>query len=230
MATLDSRLGPGTLTLGTTDRGAQVSNCRLVPSNTSTDGTPTLGTPAPSADIATTWALTGSAIQDWEDPAGFVEYCRINNNTEVAFEWEPNSAKGISYTGTCKVVALEIGGDVAVQNTSAFEFSLVGEPVRSDAAAGVPSAPRNASAVAEGATIAVVDWDAPTSGSPTSYDVYQSATEAGVYSKIVANITKTGTTARVSSLTTATTYWFKVSGTNGTGEGVKSGAATVTTP
>jgi len=230
MATIDSRLGPGTLTLGTTDRGAQVSNCRLVPSNNSTDGTPTLGTPTPAADITTTWALVGSAIQDWEDPAGFVEYCRINNNTEVAFEWEPNSAKGITYTGTCKVVAVEIGGDVASQNTSDFEFSLVGDPVRSDAAAGVPSAPLNPVAKAESATVVVVDWDAPTSGSPTSYDVYQSSTEGGVYTKVTTNITKTGTTARLTSLTTATTYWFKVSGTNGTGEGVKSAACTVTTP
>jgi hypothetical protein len=230
MPTLDSRLGPGTLTLGTTDRGAQVSNCRLVPSNNSTDGTPTLGTPAPAADIETTWALTGSAIQDWEDPAGFVEYCRISNNTEVTFEWEPNSAKGITYTGTCKVVAVEIGGDVAAQNTSDFEFSLVGVPVRSDAAAGVPSAPLNVTASAEAATIVVVDWDAPTSGSPTSYTVYQAATELGVYSEVTTNITKTGTTARLSSLITGTTYWFKVSGTNITGEGVKSAAATATTP
>ena len=230
MPTIDSRLGPGTLTLGTTDFGVQISNVSLVPSHNTTDGTPTLGVPTPAAEATTTWALKGSAIQDWEDVAGFVEYCRANNNVEVAFAWEPNTGKTVSYSGLCKVLAVEIGGDVNTQITTDFEFAVTGAPAPVYGTASVPSVPTNVVVTAEGATIAIVDWNASVSGAPTSYDVYQSATQNGSFVKVVAAITKTGTTARVSSLTTATTYWFKVSATNGTGESALSAAASVTTP
>jgi hypothetical protein len=230
MAFNDSRLGPGTLTLGTTDFGVQISNVSLIPSHATTDGTPTLGTPEPAAEATTTWALKGSAIQDWESAAGFVEYCRANNNVVVSYSWVPNTAKTVTYSGTCKVLAIEIGGDVNKQVTSDFEFSVVGSPTVTYGTASVPTVPLNIVAKAESATVVVVDWDAPVAGAPTSYDVYQSSTEGGVYTKVTTNITKTGTTARLSSLTTATTYWYKVTATNGTGESLKSAAASVTTP
>lgn len=126
MALTDSRLGPGTLTLGSTDYGTQVSNVRLVPNNDTQDGTPTLGIPEPAPLITTTWALEGDAIQDWEDAAGFVEYCRTNNNITVAFEWVPNTAKSVTYSGQCTITAVEIGGAVAEQLSTSFTFQVVG--------------------------------------------------------------------------------------------------------
>lgn len=230
MAFNDSRLGPGTLTLGSTDFGVQISNVSLVPSHDTSDGTATLGDPTPAQEATTTWSLKGTAIQDWESEAGFVEYCRANNGTSVAFSWVPNTGKTVTYSGTCKVLAIEIGGDVNKQVTSSFEFSVTGDPTVVYGTASVPSVPLNVAASAESATVVVVDWDAPLTGSPTSYDVYQASTENGSYSKVTTNITKTGTTARLSSMTTATTYWFKVTATNGTGESGKSAAASVTTP
>lgn len=130
MPLTDSRLGPGTLSLGSTDYGTQVSNVRLVPSNDTEDGTPTLGIPTPPPLITTTWELQGTAIQDWEDAAGFVEYCRTTNNTTVAFEWVPNTGNGVTYSGNCTVTAVEIGGDVATQNTTDFTFRVVGDITR----------------------------------------------------------------------------------------------------
>ena len=132
-APVDSRLGPGTLTLGATDYGPQASNVRLVPDHAEEDGTPTLGDPTPAPDITTTWSLSGTAIQDWEEPLGFVEYCRDNNNTNVAFTWVPLTGAGVTFSGTCKVKAVEFGGDVAVQNTSDWEFPVVGDITRVDA-------------------------------------------------------------------------------------------------
>lgn len=132
-APVDSRLGPGTLTLGATDYGAQASNVRLVPDHNEEDGTPTLGDPTPAPDITTSWTLSGAAIQDWEEPLGFVEFCRDNNNTNVTFSWVPNSGAGVTFSGTCKVKAIEIGGDVSVQNSSDFEFPVVGAITRVDA-------------------------------------------------------------------------------------------------
>lgn len=126
----DSRLGPGTLTLGTTDYSAQCSNVRLVPSKDETDGTPTLATPEPAKEVKTSWTLSGTVIQDWESATGFVEYCRTNDTTSVAFVWEPNSDIGVTYSGTVQIYAIEIGGDVNTQTTSDFEFTVVGDITR----------------------------------------------------------------------------------------------------
>lgn len=126
----DSRLGPGTLTLGSTDFGVQISNVRLAPNHDEEDGTPTLGIPQPAPLVTTTWVLSGSAIQDWENDSGFVEYCRTNNNTVVTFEWVPNDGKAVKFTGNCQVKAVEFGGDVASQNTTDWEFAVVGDPAR----------------------------------------------------------------------------------------------------
>lgn len=134
MTVVDSRQGPGTLSLGTlTGAGCQMSNVRLVPAQDETEGTPTLCDPTPAPDVQTVWTLEGSAVQDWEDSAGFVEFCRNNDGTTVAFEWAPNTTHGVTYSGSCQVRAVEIGGDVGVQNTTDFSFPVVGDLSRTDA-------------------------------------------------------------------------------------------------
>lgn len=139
MAATDSRLGPGTLSLGTlTGAGCQMANVRLTPEHEDEDGTPTLCDPKPAPELTTKWLLSGTAVQDFEKPAttGFVEYCRTHNGEEVAFEWVPNTSYGtttpLEYSGTCQVRAVEIGGDVAVQTTTDFEFPVVGELSRTE--------------------------------------------------------------------------------------------------
>lgn len=134
MAPVDSRLGPGTLTIGTTmtSAGCQASNVKLVPEYDEEDGTATLCEPKPAPLLTEKWKLTGTAIQDWQEDDGFVEFCRTNAMTEQAFEWTPNTSYDplVVYSGTCQVRAIEFGGDVAKQNTSDWEFSLVGDLVR----------------------------------------------------------------------------------------------------
>lgn len=141
MAGFDSRLGPGTLKLGTlTGAGCQMANVKLTPNHEDEDGTPTLCDPEPAPDLKTSWVLAGTAIQDFEEPstAGFVEYARVNNGLEVAFEWVPNTSYGavtpLMYKGTCQVRAVEIGGDVAVQVTTDWEFPVVGAISRTEPA------------------------------------------------------------------------------------------------
>jgi hypothetical protein len=88
------------------------------------------------------------------------------------------------------------------------------------AGAVVPSVPRNLSGTAGASGVLVLDWDAPTTGAPiTSYDVYTGATLNGAYSKVVANIVKVGTTATLSSLTPGSSAYYRVTATNGNGEG-----------
>jgi hypothetical protein len=138
MPATDSRQGPGTLTLGTlTGAGCQMSNVRLVPEAEEEDGLPVLCDPDPAPSLTTNWSLQGTAVQDWELSAdtGFVEFCRVNDGLTVAFTWVPNTDIGVEYSGSCQVRAVEIGGDVAVQTTTDFEFPVVGELTRVDAVA-----------------------------------------------------------------------------------------------
>jgi len=137
MTLTDSRNGPGTLTLGELENaGCQMANIRLVPSHSETEGTATLCDVDPAPTLLTAWKLQGSAVQDFQKSAteGFVEFCRANNAKTVPFAWEPNTATmaGLTYTGSCLVRAVEIGGDVKVQNKADFEFPIVGPILRTE--------------------------------------------------------------------------------------------------
>ena len=145
MATTDSRQGPGTLTLGTTapdmiEVAAQAATVTLTPTVNSSDGTPTLETPAPAPETSITWELAISAIQDFEDPAGFVNFLMDHALAELSFEWTPITG-GLVYSGTVQIVPIDIGGDVGVQTVSDVSLPVVGEPTRTPAA---PLAARSA--------------------------------------------------------------------------------------
>jgi hypothetical protein len=142
----DSRLGPGTLQLGTAEYGQQITNVVLTPSLDSTDGTPTLADPDPLPDQKETWALEGSAIQDFELATGFVNYCFDNSGTSVPFTWTPNTDAGVVYSGTVLLSAVPIGGDAGVQVTADFSFPVDGKPTRVDGAPLSSSAKAKASA------------------------------------------------------------------------------------
>lgn len=159
MPITDSRLGPGTLTLGTlTGAGCQMANVKLVPDRSEEDGTPTLCDPKPAPLIETTWALEGSAVQDWEKDDGFVEFCRLNDGTTVPFSWVPNSGKGVTYSGSVQVRAVEFGGDVAKQNTTDFSFPVVGAVARAKGAvAPVKGAAKPGDTFATEATVTASD-------------------------------------------------------------------------
>lgn len=126
----DSRLGVGTLLLGTTDYGAQIANVVLTPTVDSTDGTPTLAVPDPLPEEKETWALEGSAIQDFELAAGFVNFCFDNAGSILPFELTPVTADGTKWAGTCRVWSIPVGGDAGVQITADFSFAVEGKPTR----------------------------------------------------------------------------------------------------
>src|SRR4029077_7612850 len=98
MPPTDSRLGPGTLKLGAplVDYSFQVANAALEPDVSEEDGTPTLATPAPAPLATVGWNLTGTAIQDFTNPAatGLQNYLMDHALQVVAFEFTPNTADG----------------------------------------------------------------------------------------------------------------------------------------
>lgn len=146
-AAYDSRLGPGTLTLGTTDFSHQASAVRLTPDVSSEDGTPTLATPDPAPESTVSWALNVDAIQDFENPTGLVNYLMDNALDEVPFDWTPLES-GPSYAGVVQIVPMEVGGDVAVQVVTSVELPVVGTPSRTPA---VPLDARSSSSSSEAA-------------------------------------------------------------------------------
>jgi hypothetical protein len=142
MPTTDSRQGPGKLTIGELadliEVAPQASTVKLTPTVNSNDGTPTLETPEPAPETTIAWSLNVSAIQDFEDPIGFVNFLMDHALAELPFVWEPVSPVAaeevVSYSGTLQVVPMEVGGDVAVQTITDVELPLVGQPVRTDPA------------------------------------------------------------------------------------------------
>lgn len=142
----DSRLGPGTLTLGGVERGAQIANVMLEPSTDEEDGTPTLENPDPLPELTESWTLSGEAVQDFEDPEGFVNYCMDNALTVVPFVWEPNTDAETQFAGNVLITSVPIGGDVATQNRASFEFPVQGTPARTDPAAAPAASTREAAA------------------------------------------------------------------------------------
>lgn len=132
MTITDSRLKAGTLTLDEAGSpvsfASQATNVRLVP-KTDEDGDEleVLSGDTIEPDDVTSWTLNITAVQDFDDAAGFVAYCLANAGTVVAFTWAPN-ATGVSYEGTCKIRPVEIGGDVNARNTTGAEFPVIGSP------------------------------------------------------------------------------------------------------
>jgi len=131
---VDSRLGPGTLTIATADYSYQIANVALEPDISDEDGTPTLATPDPAPLATIAWNLTGSAIQDFELGAtSFLNYLMDHALEEVAFDWIPITAvAGLKYSGTVQLRPAPIGGDAGVQITSDFTLPVIGQPTRTD--------------------------------------------------------------------------------------------------
>jgi hypothetical protein len=143
MAITDSRVKNGTLGLGETpiQFETQATNVAIVPDHTQEDGVETLSGDMSSPSLTTTYSLVITAIQDFDDAAGFVAYTWDESGTEVPFTWEPSGATGPTYAGTCQIRAVEVGGDVATQLTTEAEFPIVGVPTRTEPAAQAASTP-----------------------------------------------------------------------------------------
>lgn len=127
---VESRLRVGQLELGPYTFGCQQTAVTLTPTH-ETVGSDTVtwcGRTVP-ASVRTRWTLTGTAVSDFADPAGFVRYAHGADNTTVPFRWTPN-ATTIPWVGTVKVRAVEIGGTVGRRLTVGWTWPLEGAPAR----------------------------------------------------------------------------------------------------
>ena len=142
MTITESRVKNGVLTLDTTEFSCQATNVHLTPNyDDDGDAEETLCGDKIPAGKKERWVIGGTSIQDFDDPAGFVVFCRKNAMKTVPFEWEPNQDGAERVTGEVVILAVEYGGDVNSRLTTDWEFDASGDPwVWEPSAAGtVPS-------------------------------------------------------------------------------------------
>lgn len=125
----ESRLKGGTLTLDGDPFAKQASNVTLEPkTDEQGDALETLDESTIEPEDVTTWSLKIGAVQDFDDPAGFIAFTLENAGAIVPFVWKGN-ATGTSFAGTCKVRPVAIGGDVNARLTTEAEWPIIGDPV-----------------------------------------------------------------------------------------------------
>lgn len=124
-------LGPGTLTLGASGDlrqfAAHTTATSLVPSYSDGDVLNLLDGSTETEVDEETWALKGTFRQQLETDA-IEDWCLTNAGEEMTFTFTPVDAVSKSYTGTVKIRAVNIGGDVKTKNTSDFSFPVNGRP------------------------------------------------------------------------------------------------------
>src|SRR5687768_16225623 len=128
MAITTSKLKTGTLTLDALPFANQATNVRLTPEvDEQGDPIETLSGDQEGADEVTSWTLTVEAVQDFDDPTGFVKFCFNNAGLSVPFTWTA-SATSPEWSGSLTVRAVEFGGPVNTRNTTEAEFPVIGTP------------------------------------------------------------------------------------------------------
>lgn len=129
MAVTESKIKSGTLTIGGESFSCQPTNVRVVPKfDESGDVVETLCGDVLGADETESHTLNITAVQDFTDPAGLQRYSWEHSGQSVPFVWS-TGADGVSFAGTVKVRALEVGGDVNKRLTVDAEWPCVGVPV-----------------------------------------------------------------------------------------------------
>lgn len=135
MPITESRNKGGTLTLDAVSFAAQARNVTLSP-DTDEAGDPieVLSGDTITAEDETTWSLNVEAVQDFDDPTGFVMFALQNANQLVPYSWRP-SPTSPTFTGTVRVRPVEIGGDVNSRLLTSAEWPCTAAPTV------VPAAP-----------------------------------------------------------------------------------------
>lgn len=132
----ESRVKDGVLTLGGevgppvvpgVSFACQATNVHLTPKyDDDGDAIETLCGDTIPAGKKESWTLGGTSVQDFDDPLGFIVYCRDHAMQTVSFTWAPNQTGAETVSGSLVVLAIEYGGDVNTRLTADWEFDISG--------------------------------------------------------------------------------------------------------
>lgn len=119
-------LGPGSFKITDTDTGkdfsADLTKAQLNPSNSSDDPVTYLDG-SEETNTSTTWTMEGTIGDDFSED-GLPTWCFDHANETLPFEFIPNKAGGIKWTGNVTVTPVAMGGDVKSKNTNDFSFPV----------------------------------------------------------------------------------------------------------
>lgn len=131
MAIRSTRLGPGKLTITSTNSGlnhefsSQVRSATVEPKVKRDDPLEVLSGEKMPGDRTETWTLKGALIDDFGTAGSSVEYCFTNRGKEATFAFVPSTAAGKKVSGKIVIEATSIGGDVGKTNEVDFEFEVI---------------------------------------------------------------------------------------------------------
>lgn len=133
LPTTTTKLGPGTLEIGTVgseiDVSCLVNNATIAADKDEGDATTKLCGDVRAGSVSYTYALSGNMDTDVADDAGFFALTQSAPGTEQTFTFTPNTVAGTSATGTLVIDPLDFGADESGADlTSDFEFTIVGKP------------------------------------------------------------------------------------------------------
>lgn len=125
-------LGPGLLTIGETgtlrEFAGQCTAVSLEPSYSDGDVVPFLDGTEDREEDEETWTLSGTLQQQLIADA-LEDWCLENTGKTMPFTFTPvGDETDKHYSGSVRVRAVTIGGDVKSKNTSDFEFPMLGRP------------------------------------------------------------------------------------------------------
>lgn len=132
MAVSTTTVGAGTLTIGATadltNLSSQATNVRLVTESDQGDPINVLSGEQVSGDFSESQTLEGTLLLDLGNASSTALFLYDHAGETLPFEFVPNTAAGISFTGSLIVASpSEIGGDVKAKATYDFKFSVVGK-------------------------------------------------------------------------------------------------------
>lgn len=177
--------------------------------------------PVPPAAVNAT-SGNASAVISWDCVAGASSYTVYVGPSASGPFTQSATVSGSPYTVTGLSNGRPYWFAVGANNTA-------GNGERSELVRVVPAVPVTIPlipiglSVSAGNSSAFLSWNS--SSSAVSYNIYQSLSESGVYSKIQSSA---GTSASINGLTNGISYMFKVTGVNEAGESKLSQAASVT--
>ncbi len=129
MTVVESKLRQGRLTLSdgvTTQDFACQPTSVIIKSSYKEDGDPVEVLCGDNLPAATTVnkSLVVTAIQDFDNPAGFMRYLREHELQDLAFAWQANPAAEVA-AGTVQARLGDWGGDVGKRLTTAPEMPII---------------------------------------------------------------------------------------------------------
>jgi hypothetical protein len=146
LPTTTTKLGPGTLEIGTIgseiDVSCLVNNAVISADKDEGDATTKLCGDVRPGSVTYTYSLSGNMDTDVADEAGFFALTQSAPGTQQSFTFTPNTASGTSASGTLTIDPLDFGADESGADlTSDFEFTIVGQPTYTYPVAAVADAP-----------------------------------------------------------------------------------------